>query len=319
MLRIAATMLAIVMASTVALSQEPPTQSPPPNQQNERASKSQKPSDSQQTAPSPIPPVVSTSEAGDTRRDTSAEHSKSSSEQPNWLEKFFYDIKITDVLLVFFTGVLAIYTGRLWYATAGLWDAAKEQSRDMKASIAVAARSAEATVAAAEAAKGTLESDRAWITWNMLTFGSLINSTIRGELYRNGIGISASWKNTGRSPAQNVTCINIARLIDRDASIPTFIVSDAVQTTQQTSRGVGEEISGFMIPFSDIDSDAIRNQNRRMIFYSRVTYRDVFSPGIERVSEACMEITYAGGTILHGDKEQPPVGVQVVGTQNRII
>src|SRR5882724_11750787 len=54
-----------------------------------------------------------------------------------WAVKFF-ELKLTDVLIVFFTGVLAVKTAGLFKETAGLRAAADQQASDMKASIAAA-------------------------------------------------------------------------------------------------------------------------------------------------------------------------------------
>jgi hypothetical protein len=35
----------------------------------------------------------------------------------HWMRRFFTDIKVTDALLAMFTGLLALYTARLWIAT----------------------------------------------------------------------------------------------------------------------------------------------------------------------------------------------------------
>jgi hypothetical protein len=68
-------------------------------------------------------------------------------------------------LIALFTAVLSLYTARLFYATSGLVDAAQEQSRDMKASIAVAQTTADAARKSAETAeKDLLASHKPLIT-----------------------------------------------------------------------------------------------------------------------------------------------------------
>jgi hypothetical protein len=61
-------------------------------------------------------------------------------EAVEWLKKLFYDIKITDILLTLFTGLLAAYTYRLWKSTEKLWVAGEKQ-------IILAEKSAEAAAA----------------------------------------------------------------------------------------------------------------------------------------------------------------------------
>jgi hypothetical protein len=72
-----------------------------------------------------------------------------------------WSAKLTDWLLAAFTLALVFFTRQLYVATAGMWEATKglrdfaeEQSRDMKASVAVAQRAAEAAELSAKAAIG---------------------------------------------------------------------------------------------------------------------------------------------------------------------
>ncbi len=54
------------------------------------------------------------------------------------IASWFRDLKVTDLILAMATVVLAIYTVKLWTATAGLFALGAEQSRDIKASIKLA-------------------------------------------------------------------------------------------------------------------------------------------------------------------------------------
>lgn len=55
-------------------------------------------------------------------------------------------------LLVVFNGLLALFTYRLYRATSGLWEAAKQQSLDLKEQLRIAAEASAATKVAADAA-----------------------------------------------------------------------------------------------------------------------------------------------------------------------
>jgi len=206
--------------------------------------------------------------------------------------------------LFYATVILAIATVLLFIVTAGLLIFAFFQSRDMKASIAVAAKSAEATISAAAAARGVLESDRAWITWNQLGIAVLTNTTFNGKEIKNGVGFYSNWKNTGRSPAQNVSCVNIARLVEPGARVPIVNVGVDDSFTTESSRGVGQEISGSLIPFNDSDSADFKSRKKNLLFYSRVEYFDIFNKdSTVRISEACLKLSFAGGTIIRGKEK----------------
>jgi hypothetical protein len=88
---------------------------------------------------------------GDKRQ---ADQAEGGSKQKRWYD-IFID-RATDWLLVLFNGILAVFTALLYRATSGLWAAAKEQSGDMKKSIAVSDKSAEAALKSALVAEQTL-------------------------------------------------------------------------------------------------------------------------------------------------------------------
>jgi hypothetical protein len=73
----------------------------------------------------------------------------------SWLTSFF-ELKLTDVVIAFFTVVLAIKTSGLFTETAGLRSAADKQSRDMEASIKVAQKAADAAQKAADVSEAAL-------------------------------------------------------------------------------------------------------------------------------------------------------------------
>jgi len=65
--------------------------------------------------------------AVDNKEPASKQQNASDAHNYEWLAKFFNDLKITDVLLTIFTGVLAVYTAGLFYATRHLWKAGERQ------------------------------------------------------------------------------------------------------------------------------------------------------------------------------------------------
>jgi hypothetical protein len=52
-----------------------------------------------------------------TQKDSGQKESPIDKAWQHWMRRFFSDIKITDALLALFTGLLALYTARLWIAT----------------------------------------------------------------------------------------------------------------------------------------------------------------------------------------------------------
>jgi hypothetical protein len=114
----------------------------------------------------------------------------------NWL----FEIKLSDILLIFFTAVLAFKTAGLDRATRGLQRAAIRQDSATRKSLAVAAKSAEASVEANKINQESFAAEqRAWIA---------IDATLAGGLKWDARGahidINVRLTNLGKTPATDV-------------------------------------------------------------------------------------------------------------------
>ncbi len=229
--------------------------------------------------------------------------------------------KATTDPVAFFTLWLVIFTGGLTVSTVLLWRAGEKQFGLLSENAAEQSRQMEASSAAtAEAAKRTLESDRAWLTWKYYTAANLINTTMSGKYHRHSFGFAAGWENTGRSPAQQVRTINMVKVIDLNSDIPFFEPTSEDLITTDTARGVGDKISGILLAIGDTDTADVVAGRKKVIFFSRVTYVDVFNPEIERISETCFDIRHGGpnATAREDDKPTSPFNARSVGSQNRV-
>jgi hypothetical protein len=92
--------------------------------------------------------------SGPTAKLSSTHKEDERSQEANWYN-IFLDHP-TEWPLTLFTGILALYTARLFIATSGLVEAAREQSSDMKKSIAAAQTAAKAAERSANLAEQAL-------------------------------------------------------------------------------------------------------------------------------------------------------------------
>jgi hypothetical protein len=113
-----------MLGPAIAQSQTPAAQNRPSQQQADRPGSSQDNAQSQETPPAPQSPSVTRSQPEVRSRTAAESQSEAQRQQDNWLERFYYDVRITDVLIVLFTLALVIATVLLWHATLGLWGAA---------------------------------------------------------------------------------------------------------------------------------------------------------------------------------------------------
>jgi hypothetical protein len=83
-------------------------------------------SQNQGGAPNPAVPVVPATDRSDSGS------GGITGRIPDWLRRSFQELKITDALLAAFTGLLVLYTARLWRSTERLWTEVKSQRDDSR-------------------------------------------------------------------------------------------------------------------------------------------------------------------------------------------
>jgi hypothetical protein len=131
--------------------------------------------------------------APDDKKSTKEHQANTDTNNYEWLKKIFGELKITDILLTFFTGALAIYTYRLWRSTEKLWGAGEKQ-------IAVAKESADAARGSVKLAEEIAKRQlRAYVHIDAV------------ELEGNSIRIKI--KNFGTTPAYRVKHNNSSKIV----------------------------------------------------------------------------------------------------------
>jgi hypothetical protein len=103
-------------------------------------------------------PIMRSTQAADNLQPKATEKAKKDAGQEestiekawrHWIRRFLTDLKITDVLVALFTGLLALYTARLWIATHNLQEVAEQQRLEMARSITAAEKTADAALSQA--------------------------------------------------------------------------------------------------------------------------------------------------------------------------
>jgi hypothetical protein len=216
------------------------------------------------------------------------DHRHNDANQENsWYEPFFE--KPTDTLLVVFNGLLALFTWRLYVATAGLFDetkglrtAADQQARDMATSLAISRDGAEAAKKAANVAEAALiVAERPYLLADEPKF-KIIRSgageTIPGELQDWTATMDYSLMNMGRSVGffKQVTCQLI--IAESLPEIPVFFNPRTLVGHFPVAPGKCYECATFRFN-NQIDLstyELIKSVSLRVFFFGYVKYADVF-------------------------------------------
>ncbi len=207
-------------------------------------------------------------------------------------EGFFAGIKWTDAVIALFTIILGIYTARRYYATKGLWDAAKGQGVDMKASIAAAN-------AAAKAAGDQVALSRVALTSTERAF-IVPDPIIAYPIFEEGTKTITSWqfrivwRNVGRTSTQYM--VNNSGLVIRHFNKPPVF--------QYIHKPIDTNINSFGGPdrTAALDKhsviiDALNDTKASMIsiyLWGWADYDDVFDSTPRHRTEVCVKIIVVG-------------------------
>ena len=207
-----------------------------------------------------------------------------------WAEWMFYAAAATTLLT--FIALVAII--RTLHHTRRAADSAENMLTQTEKSTAAA-------ISASVAATDAVRMERAWMTWNRVRHGPIINSMINNIPVQNGLCFFVDFVNSGRTSAIAVKHYSSYRLIGVDEDTPTF----EWQHDEDAPFGVvavGDGLTGRII-LNDEEADDVKNKRVRLILYVHVQYFDVFSnPETDppHESQACILVNHQGGFVADG-------------------
>jgi hypothetical protein len=228
------------------------------------------PEDQRGTEQSPLIVKVAPAPKTDAERAEEAKESERIAEADRKKEKSDADLVKYTAELAFFTKALFAATVALVIATIGLGFAAFRQSRDMKSSIAVADKAANAAVASADAVVSQL---RAYV--------SITAASIQGFQQNGHIRLNVRIENRGHTPAYELTHDGGFTL--READVSRFkgdlwppernMLLSKATLPPGVIRHAFTDVSR---PLSPDAKAAIREGTLGLFAYGEIRYRDVF-------------------------------------------
>jgi hypothetical protein len=237
----------------------------------------------------------------------------------NWAQLFLTEIKITDVLLVLFTGLLWWSTHKLWLSTHNVSQAALEQVKDMKSSIAESVRAAnamekvaEAIAISAKAATKSVETSSEFSaqqrTFARLQMRAYLSVGIGGATYQDEKGLFFEARpvlvNDGYTPAHKIRYWARADILPWPLA-PEFSFPTSGQATSYSSSLAARH--SFIlnarvpdyVPAEDVDSikHSLGIRPKRLCIWGKVSYEDIF--GEDHFTNFCHGMYWMG----EGEKE----------------
>lgn len=221
----------------------------------------------------------------------------------DWFSRFH----VAEWLQLLFNGLLAIFTYFLWKATAGLWEAAKEQATDLKRSLDIAERSALAAQKAALVAERALA-----ITQRPQMSLQRFNTVAR---HSSPLGrvvsfyVSAEWRNNGATFAKDCACEMQYKVIDpAELSNCKFSHDNSDVAAGNVAPRTGVTAMGVEIPIAELVE--VYTDRKAILIWALFEYRDSFedeyaSPTHAHHTECCVRLE------IKADPTDVPDGVEV--------
>jgi hypothetical protein len=178
--------------------------------------------------------------------------------------------KSADRWLVRWTAALFAATVGLILATLVLGYFGLQQSRDMKASIAVGKTAADAAMLSAT-------SDRAWILPEKPLIGGVQDFYIAGVFQKHGIIGHLRWANFGRSPAMNARIFTAFRIIPAEQTEPVDFVAHYDTRADRMPIAVGVDVQGGEFVVNASQFQDFIDRRIAIVAFSEIRYFDLFS------------------------------------------
>ncbi|HZW21279.1 hypothetical protein, partial [Noviherbaspirillum sp.] len=218
-----------------------------------------------------------------------ASTSVSVAEPADWVHSFFYEVKVTDVLLAIFAGLLVLLGRDLARCTRDAAAAAKDSATVAEQSAAVAeksARTAEEALIAAQRAFMFIREIKTYLHQDPQT----------GRFHWT---IHPIWANSGNTPTRGLSINTSYRLLDAPlAKGYDFPASqEAAVSTIAGPRSMVEAAPGTL---SAEDLAAVKEGKKFFYIWGWAEYHDIFEGTKKRVTRFCNQLIE-----VDGDPEAP--------------
>ncbi|BCG77800.1 hypothetical protein [Mesorhizobium sp. 113-3-3] len=174
-----------------------------------------------------------------------------------------------------------------------------------------------AAVEASTAAREAIGVERAWLTFSGMR--NEFHTDLKmpdGVVHAKAIAFSPKWMNTGRTPALKSEALSMGNIIGFEDPIPEFTPKDNDGEVMAMVIGPGVTVNSFPFYVVGDNLTALLGRHKRVAIYSKVTYADVYQPGITRCSECCISIKYKGQHLAENGEVTEIFDVAATGPQN---
>ncbi len=173
----------------------------------------------------------------------------------------------------FLTLGLVASTAALWLSTRRLWQGAEAQHLTLKASVEEARKAANAANASAAAYRSA---ERAWVGVTRMNSNKFQNGIIDGAFVKEGVTVSFSVTNSGRTPAINLVLYSDFKVIEFDSQdVPIFEEELGDNEPNKSILVPGAAGTGRYFGLNEEDTKKFLSRRAQIIMYCLVILRRV--------------------------------------------
>lgn len=215
--------------------------------------------------------------------------SAESAQADSWVQSFLYEVKITDVLIALFAGLLVLL--------------ALVQSRRMRDAVRVAAESADVAGKSARVAEEALVSGQRAFMFIREIKTFLHQDADTGRFHWT---IHPIWANSGNTPTRALSINTSYRLMDaplsKDFDFPPG--GEVVTSAIAGPRSMVEATPGTL---SNEDLQAVKDGRKFFYIWGWAEYHDIFEGTRKRVTKFCNQLVEVNGDTAMPASEHNPI------------
>lgn len=162
------------------------------------------------------------------------------------------------------------------------------------------------------AAIAAVATNRAWMSFDGVRYGTIQDSIVDGVSVSSGLFFKIDFRNSGSSPALDAKMWMDFEIVEFDASPSRFTAPTDPEEGTSIPRG---QSATREIALNDMQSRRFEARKRKIHIFVYVSYRNGVDDKL-RTTETCVELVHRGGQVMVNGRDSYPFTVQMVGPQN---
>jgi hypothetical protein len=205
-----------------------------------------------------------------------------------------FNLTATDVLIAFFTLVVALFAWRLSAALARLASTSQSQAEIVRRSVEASERAAEAAKRSADAAEKSatvMQDQSARQLRPYVTVKEFLQGPVKDDKqFLHGWVFQVVWQNTGATPTRGFRYWAALRQFDQEIPADFDFAAPMLADFAGGELGSSSTVTSGTLFVSQQDVLQIQAGTRKAVLYGKAEYHDVAGQDVKRETRFCVEV-----------------------------